>query len=1388
MNFKFKLSKRLALIWSAAFGFAAAAAIACTSADLAVGPAQPTLDITGSTGSILFQETFEDNQFASRGWYDNTSLATTATQHIAGSTRALEARFLAGTTTPTWGGAARRLFTPTPTLYVSYWVKYSANWVGSGRPYHPHEFLIMSDQDDDYSGLANGWLVSYIEHNYQNGGIPLLALQDNKAINTSYGPLPVDLSRITENRSTSGCNGVVELNVATSCFNMPPWYNGKTVAADQVWFRPSAGTPGYKGDWNHVEVYLRLNSVVGGIGLPDGVMQYWFNGTLVIDRKDILYRTGARPNIQFRQFAIAPYIGDGSPVDQTMWVDDLVLATGRLGTSTTAVASITLSPSSATVPVGGTQLLSAILKDSAGTTLSGRSITWTSSDPAVAAVNSSGMVSGIAVGTTIIRATSEGVHGTASITTASVTTASNPGTVSDLVVKSLTDTSATITFTEVTDGTGSPANYFVRFAPAPLSWGSAADVNQGTCKVPLAGTTIGASRSCTVLGLQAGTNYEFQLVAFRGTLNVDAVFGALSNKATGTAQAPPAASSVTISPASASLAPGSGLQMSAAVKDAAGDTLTGRSVTWTSSDTTVAWVSNSGWVTGRIVGSVTITAKSEDVQGTASVSVIATTPERVTDLIVSGVTDTFATLTFTQVDDGTGLPASYFVRYAEAPLSWTSAHDVKQGSCKVPLGGTTIGTKRSCKVMGLQPGTTYEFQLAAFRGSLNVDAVFGELSNVARRTTKVAVASVVVNPASSNIPMNTNQQFSATVKDAAGNTLTGRTITWTSSNTAVATVASGGLVTGLIVGSATITASSEGVSGRATVSVIATNPGSGTDPGGVTDLAVSAVTDTSVILSFTEVTDGTGLPASYLVRFAAGALSWSSATEVSTGTCRVPMAGSTVGVKRSCTVLGLKTGTSYEFQLVAFRGTLNVDAVFGGLSNIAQGKTASVTPVPAASVVVSPAIASVAVGSKQQFSVTFKDGNGNTLTGRSITWASSNAEVAPVSSSGLVTGSMAGSATITATSEGVSGTAAVSVTSTNPGSVMGLAVAGVSDTSVTLTFTEVNDGTGRPASYFVRFSAGTLSWSSATDVSNGSCRVPMTGTTIGAKRSCTVLGLAAATSYQFQLVAFRGTLNVDAVFGGLSNVASGITTGGATAPLPPPPPPPPPPSPPPSAGTFPNEPSGFTVIEETGWEAGTLGNWSRIFQSADKPVTIETVGDSPLGESKVLQIGFAAGHEGGGGTELRYNIPSTARPSELYVGFYIQVSADWQGHSSAINKMVYLSDGDANTFSATWYEMFGSGSNPLDLYVVNQSSTGFHENVNQIVFQRGRWHRVEIYQQQGGLIRVWVDGALAIDRLSGSTRTTPFDGVVLSGIWGGIGDSKDHWDYMRFDRVRISGR
>jgi hypothetical protein len=80
--------------------------------------------------------------------------------------------------------------------------------------------------------------------------------------------------------------------------------------------------------WCHVASYGAAG-LGCGIGLPDGVMQYWFNGTPVIDRHDVQYRTGLRPTIRFHQFVIAPYIGDGSPVDQYMWVDDLTVATAK---------------------------------------------------------------------------------------------------------------------------------------------------------------------------------------------------------------------------------------------------------------------------------------------------------------------------------------------------------------------------------------------------------------------------------------------------------------------------------------------------------------------------------------------------------------------------------------------------------------------------------------------------------------------------------------------------------------------------------------------------------------------------------------------------------------------------------------------------------------------------------------------------------------------------------------------------------------------------------------------------------------------------------------------------------------------------------------------------
>ncbi len=281
-------------------------------------------------GTLLFEEDFEDANLLQRGWYDNTSVLLNTTEHIAGSISSAQYHYLAGAQMPTTGGSQRHKFTPTSSLYISYYVKYSANWVGSGQTYHPHEFYAMSNLDGDYDGPANAYMTVYLEQNYQNGGKPAMYIQDNKSINTTSGALPNNLVGSTENRSTSGCNGIAESVPwsVVSCYNAPPWYNAKGMIGPVV-FQPNAGA-GYKNNWNFVEAYYQLNTIASGVGQPDGVMQYWFNGTLIIDRHDVIYRTSTRPTLMFSQFLIAPYIGDGSPVDQSMFIDNLRVGTARL--------------------------------------------------------------------------------------------------------------------------------------------------------------------------------------------------------------------------------------------------------------------------------------------------------------------------------------------------------------------------------------------------------------------------------------------------------------------------------------------------------------------------------------------------------------------------------------------------------------------------------------------------------------------------------------------------------------------------------------------------------------------------------------------------------------------------------------------------------------------------------------------------------------------------------------------------------------------------------------------------------------------------------------------------------------------------------------------------
>lgn len=280
-----------------------------------------------SFSAIIFQEDFEDTNFTSRGWYDSTSQKLSTIEHHSGNS-SVEYHFLFGATTPEIsGGAIRRLFTPTDEVYVSYWVKYSVNYTGSNKTYHPHEFLLLTTENSNYAGPAYTHLTAYIE---QNEGVPVLSLQDGQNIDlTQVGQ---DLTAITEQRSIAGCNGVPAAeNVSNvDCYPVGggAYWNGKVWKTNSVYFQDTPG-PYYKNNWHHIEAYFKLNSVANGKGVADGIIRYWYDGSLIIERTNIIMRTGQYPNMKFNQFMIGPYIGDGSPIDQTMWVDDLIVGTSR---------------------------------------------------------------------------------------------------------------------------------------------------------------------------------------------------------------------------------------------------------------------------------------------------------------------------------------------------------------------------------------------------------------------------------------------------------------------------------------------------------------------------------------------------------------------------------------------------------------------------------------------------------------------------------------------------------------------------------------------------------------------------------------------------------------------------------------------------------------------------------------------------------------------------------------------------------------------------------------------------------------------------------------------------------------------------------------------------
>ncbi|MGZ8492202.1 MAG: leishmanolysin-related zinc metalloendopeptidase [Gemmatirosa sp.] len=107
------------------------------------------------------------------------------------------------------------------------------------------------------------------------------------------------------------------------------------------------------------------------------------------------------------------------PVTDRAWIvfqmENGQLTIPQVSTPTTTVASVAVTPSPASMVVGTSQRFAAELRDASGRVLEGRTITWTSSAPAVLTVDGTGAARALAAGTAEITATSEGKSGTATV-------------------------------------------------------------------------------------------------------------------------------------------------------------------------------------------------------------------------------------------------------------------------------------------------------------------------------------------------------------------------------------------------------------------------------------------------------------------------------------------------------------------------------------------------------------------------------------------------------------------------------------------------------------------------------------------------------------------------------------------------------------------------------------------------------------------------------------------------------------------------------------------------------------------------------------------------------------------------------------------------------------
>ena len=706
------------------------------------------------------------------------------------------------------------------------------------------------------------------------------------------------------------------------------------------------------------------------------------------------------------------------------------------------VASIVVNPTSASMVVGGTQRFTASARASDGSTIGGVNFTWTSSNTAVVTINATGLATAVSAGTAMIKATGNGI--------------------------SSAQVAVTVTEPPVTRVTVSPSSAQQLNVGDSLTFSAMARTASGAVR-----DDVEISWSSSDTGVVTINASGMAKAVGAGTATIRASAEGLTSSpvtitVTEPPPPPPMVASVTVSPAEASIEEGKEQQFEAMAMTSGGMAIPDAEFTWMSSDDNIATVSSMGLVTGVSTGEVMITATADEVSGSAMlivtepplppppvVATVMVTPMEAS--IEEGQTRQFEAMAVTS--DGTAIP--------DVEFAWTSSDE-------------NVATVDS---NGLATGVS--------AGDAAITATVDDISGSAMLTvTKPpppppVVATVMVTPKEASIEEGQAQQFEAMAVTSDGTAIPDVEFTWMSSDDGVATVDPSGLATGVSAGEATISATVDGVSGMAMLTVIEPPPVVATvmvspkeasiEEGQELQFVAMAVTSDGMAVPDAEFTwmssdDGVATvdPSGLATGVSAGEATISATVDGVSGMAMLtvtepPPVVATVMV--SPKEASIEEGQELQFVAMAVTsdgmaipdvvfawmssdenvatvdsnglasgvsaGNAAITATVDGVSNLAM-LTVTEPPPVVATVMVSPKEASIEEGQEQQFVAMAVTSDGMAIPDVEFTWMSSDDNIATVSSMGLATGISAGDATITATAGVVSGSAKLTVTEAPP--------------------------------------------------------------------------------------------------------------------------------------------------------------------------------------------------------------------------------------------------------------------------------------------------------------------------------------------------------------------